>query len=67
MRLAVLVLLVLSGCATPHKPCFTTLELGVQGSKSNGTTSAVGERWDLDDTTIGGSATMTFDFTGSCE
>lgn len=67
MRIALLVALGLVGCAQPHKPCFTTLELGVQGSRSEGDNIAPGIRWDNDDTTIGGSATMTFDFTGACE
>ena len=63
----------LVGCATPHKPCFTTLELAVYGSESDGTSRADanfdgrGETWDTDDVTVGGSATMTFDFTGYCE
>jgi len=67
MRGALLVLLALVGCATPQRPCFTTLELGVQGSRSEGSTSALDERFDVDDVTVGGSATMTFDFTGACD
>lgn len=67
------ILLLCMGCVTPHKPCFTTLELSAFGSNSNGTSRSgayVGggrDNWDNDDVTVGGSATMTFDFTGYCE
>ncbi len=74
MRVLTLVLTLLAlGCATPHRPCFTTLELSVYGSESNGTSrgaanlAGFNDKWHNDDVTVGGSATMTFDFTGYCE
>lgn len=73
MRWLILSVALSLGCATPHKPCFTTLELSVFGSESNGTSktganlNVIGDKWDNDDVTVGGSATMTFDFTGYCE
>jgi hypothetical protein len=73
MRFLILLAALTLGCAAPHKPCFTTLELSVFGSGSDGTSRGDANRhgprdsWDNDDVTIGGSATMTFDFTGYCE
>lgn len=74
MRTVILVTLLTLGCAQSHKPCFTTLELSVHGSQSDGSSTGQPfdpagnrDRWDNDDVTIGGSASLTFDFTGACE
>ncbi len=68
----VLTILLLS-CVAPHKPCVTELQLGVYGSESDGTSRGSAnvrggrDTWDNDDTTVGGSATLIIDLTGSCE
>ena len=67
MRTSVLATFLLLGCTVPHKPCLTTVELGVWGSQSDGRSTAVGEQWENDDVTVGGSATLTLDLTGTCE
>jgi len=75
MRAALTFLLAIStlSCVAPHKPCVTELQLGVYGSESEGTSRGSANRqgqrdtWDNDDTTVGGSATLIIDLTGSCE
>jgi len=67
MRVAALILLAALGCTAPKKGCVSGLEIGVNGSKSEGTQSAGPEVWDTDDVTIGGHATLYLDFTGACE
>ena len=63
----------LLGCVAPRRPCFTTLDLTVFGSQSDGASQGPPfddgsrDRWGNNDVTVGGSATLTFDFTGSCE
>ena len=49
MRLMILLAALTLGCATPHKPCFTTLELSIYGSESSGTSKGEAYRGDQRD------------------
>lgn len=73
MRAIILVVPFL-GCVMPQPPCLTSMDIGIYGSESEGTSTGAPtgrnsqrERWDNDDVTVGGSATITLDFTGACD
>jgi len=52
--------------ACHHNPCISGAEIGINGSRSDGQQALGTERWDTDDVTVGGHATLYIDTTGAC-